>query len=81
MPTRSASGERDRHSLFDGDALTAILERSLCRSRGVQMLVVQGVVRRPVMLCARCGSRDRMLSVVQIKAGCANRDRVLSVIQ
>jgi hypothetical protein len=93
MASRSASGERGRHPSFDGDESVAILNTRRAGS-GVQKPVVQGVVRTPVVLqarCAgvvrtlvvlqaRCGQPDRVLGVVQMNARCAARDRVLSVI-
>jgi len=47
-----------------------------CAISVVQVPVVQGVVRTPVVLIARCGGRDRVLGVVPIKARYAERDRV-----
>jgi hypothetical protein len=44
-------------------------ERRLCGR-----LVVQGVVRKPVVLRARSGQPDRVLRVVPIAAGYAGRD-------
>ena len=44
------------------------------------MPVMQGVVRRQVVLIARYEQPDRMLRVVRLKARCAVRDRVLRVI-
>ena len=42
-------------------------------------LVVQRVVRQPVMLKARCGRRDRVLGVVQMKARYADVVQALVV--
>jgi hypothetical protein len=52
----------------------ALLEGPLCGSRGVPKTVVPGVVRKPVVLIARYGQPDRVLSVVQIAARYAARD-------
>src|SRR5947207_912773 len=41
---------------------------------------MQGVVRRLVVLCARCGQPDRVLGVIQIAARCARRGSVLGVM-
>jgi len=50
----------------------SLVERQFCQSRGVQMPVVPGVVRRLVMRFARYGQPDRVLSVVPCKARCAS---------
>ena len=44
------------------------------------MLVVLGVVRKPVVLRARSGQPDWVLGVVQMKARCAGRGAVLRVV-
>jgi hypothetical protein len=72
----------------------ALQEHTLCWSRGVPVLVVPEwydcplcgllvvlrVVRRLVVLLARCGQRAHMLRVVPISTRCAGRDRVLNLL-
>ena len=41
----SASGERGRQTVYDGMRRISLPERAVCRSRGVQMPGMQGVVR------------------------------------
>jgi len=54
MPHRSASGARGRHSFCDVMERIALVECPSCRSRSVPKPVVQGVIRKPVVLEARC---------------------------
>jgi hypothetical protein len=75
---RSASGGRERHSLF------GLLRRSrLWNARrvgpSVQALVVLRVVQPPVVLSARCASVVRALVVRS--ARCEQPDRVLDVVR
>src|SRR4051812_19725603 len=76
MPTRWASGERDRHSCLHCCGESRV-PHAHCVSSVVPVPVVQGVVRGPVVRNARAGQPDRVLNVVLIAVRCAECDSVL----